>query len=115
MALVDSLYWDGTGLYLFAKRLEAGKFVWPPVVDSVMVLTPAQLALLVEAMDWRRTVAPEALRMPVAVTMNFGFSRTSDTAGEFPAAVWRWNLGAGCWLTATSRCFAQGQHHVSSP
>ena len=52
------LYWDGTGLCLFAKRLEAGKFVWPPIVDGGMVLTPAQLGLLLEAMDWRRTVAP---------------------------------------------------------
>jgi len=49
------------------KRLEAGKFVWPPIVDGGMVLTPAQLGLLVEAMDWRRTVAPEAPRRPVAV------------------------------------------------
>jgi transposase len=61
------LYYDGTGLCLFAKRLESGKFVWPPIVDGKMVLTPAQLALLVEAMDWRRTVAPEIPRRPVAV------------------------------------------------
>jgi len=40
------LYYDGTGLCLFAKRLESGKFVWPPIVDGKMVLTPAQLALL---------------------------------------------------------------------
>jgi transposase len=61
------LYWDGTGMCLFAKRLENGKFVWPPIVDGGMVLTPAQLALLVEAIDWRRTVAPEAPRQPVTV------------------------------------------------
>jgi len=39
---------------LFAKRLERHKFVWPPIVDGTLTLTPAQLALLVEAMDWRR-------------------------------------------------------------
>jgi transposase len=61
------LYYDGTGLCLFAKRLESGKFVWPPIVDGGMVLTPAQLALLVEAIDWRRTVAAEVPRRPVAV------------------------------------------------
>lgn len=61
------LYYDGSGLCLFAKRLERGKFVWPPIVDGSMVLTPAQLALLVEAMDWRRTVAVEPPRKPVAV------------------------------------------------
>ena len=54
------LHYDGTGLCLFAKRLERGKFVWPPIVDGEMVLTPAQVALLLEAMDWRRTVAAAA-------------------------------------------------------
>jgi len=32
-----------------------------------MVLTPAQLTLLLEAMDWRRTVAADTPRRPVAV------------------------------------------------
>ena len=49
------------------KRLERGKFVWPPIVDGGMLLTPAQMALLIEAIDWRRTVAPELPRRPVAV------------------------------------------------
>jgi transposase len=49
------------------KRLESGKFVWPPIVDGGMILTPAQLALLLEAIDWRRTVAAELPRKPVAV------------------------------------------------
>src|SRR3984885_1569375 len=61
------LYYDGTGLCLFAKRLESGKFVWPPIVDGGMILTPAQLALLLEAIAWRRTVAAELPRKPVAV------------------------------------------------
>ena len=61
------LLWDGTGLCLFAKRLEKGRFVWPPIVDGGMTLTPAQLALLIEAMDWRRTVAPPAPEQPMLV------------------------------------------------
>ena len=44
-----------------------GRFVWPPIVDGAMTLTPAQLAVLVEAMDWRRTVAPEPPRRPMLV------------------------------------------------
>ena len=62
---VKILYWDGTGLCLFAKRLEKGRFVWPPVVDGCLCLSPAQLALLLEGMDWRRTVQIDAPRQPV--------------------------------------------------
>jgi len=65
--IVKLLWWDGDGLCLFAKRLESGKFVWPPIVDGQMVLTPAQLTLLLEAMDGRRTVAADTPRRPVAV------------------------------------------------
>jgi transposase len=45
-------------LWRLAKRLEKDRFVWPPIIDGAMTLTPAQMAVLVEAMDWRRTVAP---------------------------------------------------------
>ncbi|WP_245278075.1 transposase [Methylosinus sp. PW1] len=47
------------------KRLEKGKFVWPPIVEGALQLTAAQLALLIEGIDWRRTVAPEAPERPV--------------------------------------------------
>ena len=49
---------DGSGPRLFAKRLEKGKFVWPPIVEGALQLTAAQLALLLEGIDWRRTVTP---------------------------------------------------------
>lgn len=62
---LKALYWDGSGMCLFAKRLEQGKFVWPPIVDGAVTLTPAQLALLVEAMDWRRTIAPPTPAPPM--------------------------------------------------
>jgi transposase len=61
------LYWDGSGLCLFAKRLEKGRFVWPPIVEGRLMLTAAQLALLVEGIDWRRTVAPELPPRPTRV------------------------------------------------
>ena len=61
---IKVLYWDGSGLCLFAKRLEKGRFVWPPIIDERLQLTPGQLSLLIEGMDWRRTVAMEVEYRP---------------------------------------------------
>jgi transposase len=49
------------------KRLEKGRFVWPPIVDGSMTLSPAQFSILVEAMDWRRTIAPPPPAQPMLV------------------------------------------------
>lgn len=53
---LKAVWWDGTGLCLFAKRLERGSFVWPIVKEGALVLTNAQLAMLIEGLDWRRAV-----------------------------------------------------------
>jgi transposase len=47
------LWWDGQGLCLFAKRLEKGRFVWHQAKDGAVFLTPAQLSMLLEGIDWR--------------------------------------------------------------
>ena len=61
--LIKILWWDGQGLCLFAKRLEKGRFVWPTTTRSgAVALTPAQLSMLLEGIDWRapvRTWRPE--------------------------------------------------------
>jgi len=64
---VKILHWDGTGLCLYAKRMEKGVFVWPPVLDERLHLTAAQLALLIEGIDWRRTVAAPVPQRPAIV------------------------------------------------
>jgi len=51
---VKILWWDGDGMCLFAKRLERGKFVWPRATSGTVSLSPAQLAMLIEGIDWRR-------------------------------------------------------------
>lgn len=51
--LVKVLYWDGQGFCLFAKRLEKGRFVWPITREGSVTLTPAQLSMLLEGIDWR--------------------------------------------------------------
>ena len=54
--LLKLLWWDGDGLCLFAKRLERGRFIWPRAEQGVAVLTPAQLSMLLEGIDWRRPI-----------------------------------------------------------
>jgi transposase len=62
---IKLVFWDGTGVCLFAKRLEEGAFRWPKIENGVMRLSAAQLSALLEGLDWRRvrqakdTVAPQ--------------------------------------------------------
>ena len=51
---IKLVFWDGTGLRLFAKRLEDGIFRWPKIENGVMKLSAAQLSALLEGLDWRR-------------------------------------------------------------
>ena len=60
--MIKVLWYDGQGLLLLAKRLERGRFVWPQAVSGSVCLTPAQLSMLLEGIDWRmpaRTWQPE--------------------------------------------------------
>ncbi|WP_164935257.1 IS66 family insertion sequence element accessory protein TnpB [Bradyrhizobium zhanjiangense] len=50
---IKLVFWNGTGLCLFAKRLEDGIFRWPKIEDGVMRLSAAQLSALLEGLDWR--------------------------------------------------------------
>ena len=54
--LLKVLYWDGQGFCLFAKRLEKGRFIWPVTTDGAVRLTPAQLSMLLEGIDWRAPI-----------------------------------------------------------
>jgi len=63
---VKLVFWDGSGLCLFSKRLEEGKFVWPRIADGVMRLSAAQLSALLEGLDWKRVHVARSTR-PQAV------------------------------------------------
>jgi transposase len=63
---IKLIFWDGTGLCLYAKRLEDGQFRWPKVQDGVMRLTSAQLGALLEGLDWRRVHQALRTRTPLA-------------------------------------------------
>jgi transposase len=61
--LIKILWHDGQGMCLLAKRLERGRFVWPQAESGVVHLSPAQLSMLLEGIDWRRpqrTIRPQA-------------------------------------------------------
>ena len=63
--LIKILWHDGLGLSLYAKRLERGRFVWPPIMATSSARSPeersvtisaAQLAYLLSGIDWRNPV-----------------------------------------------------------
>ena len=65
--LIKILWHDGLGLSLYAKRLERGRFVWPPGVtapsselrppeERAVSISAAQLAYLLSGIDWRNPV-----------------------------------------------------------
>jgi len=58
------LVWDGSGLVLVWKQLEANTFRWPPIVDGVMRLTSIEFAALFDGIDWRRVQATREIPKP---------------------------------------------------
>ena len=44
---------DGVGLSLYARRLDRGKFIWPSAKEGVVSISAAQMAYMLEGIDWR--------------------------------------------------------------
>jgi transposase len=61
---IKLVYWDGTGVCLFAKRLEDGEFRWPKIQNGVIQLSAAQFSALLEGLDWRRVHAAREIAAP---------------------------------------------------
>jgi len=49
------LFWDGSGLWVCAKRLEKGRFRWPKAEGEKVLLSQAELALLLGGIDLLQT------------------------------------------------------------
>jgi transposase len=61
--LVKILWHDGLGMSLYAKRLERGRFIWPAPANGAVAISAAQLAYMLDGIDWRNpraTWRPEA-------------------------------------------------------
>jgi transposase len=56
--LIKIVFWDGTGLCPFTKRLGHGVFLWPSNIEpgGTLALSSGQLSMLIDGVDWR---APE--------------------------------------------------------
>lgn len=51
---IKILFWDGTGLWCCAKRLERGRFSWPKHSDAAqgkVMLRPEAFAMLTDGID----------------------------------------------------------------
>jgi transposase len=51
--LIKIIWHDGQGACLFTKRLERGRFIWPSVADGAVTISTAQMAYLIDGIDWR--------------------------------------------------------------
>ena len=62
---LKALVWDGSGLWVCAKRLEKGRFHWPEVKDERSVtMRPEELAMLVSGLDLKQARPRNWYRRP---------------------------------------------------
>jgi transposase len=62
---LKALVWDGSGLWVCAKRLEKGRFHWPAAQQVRSVTMRAEeLAMLVNGLDFKQTEARKWYRRP---------------------------------------------------
>ena len=60
---IKILFYDQNEMCLFMKPLDQGRFTWPstqPTVNGAtsIMLSPAQMSMLIEGLEWRTPVRP---------------------------------------------------------
>ncbi len=61
------LFWDGSGLWVCAKRLEKGRFRWPEAESEKVLLSQEELVLLLGGIDLLQTRRRRWHRIAAAV------------------------------------------------
>ncbi len=51
---IKMLYWQDNGFWLLYKRNESGRFIFPPIIDGTMTVSPDQLRWLLSDIDFMR-------------------------------------------------------------
>lgn len=52
---IKILYWDGSGLWVCAKRIEGGRCSWPASSEDSLEYSRAQLTMLLEGIELKNT------------------------------------------------------------
>lgn len=78
---------DGIGVWLAARRLSAGRFVWPPDATGTLSLSPTQFNALVLGLHWKHVGEADC-------TKYSGLQSRRDSADRISSA--RTGATAGC-------------------
>lgn len=54
---IKLLLWDGAGVWLGARRLHRGRFIWPHASDVICTVNQAQWNWLITGVDWQKLSA----------------------------------------------------------
>ncbi|MEF0941649.1 IS66 family insertion sequence element accessory protein TnpB [Rhizobium sp. BR 362] len=60
------VWWDGSGVCLYAKIIEENGFCWPVPSAACVRLDHAQLMALLAGMDWKK-IRPAKVRRPLSI------------------------------------------------
>ena len=59
---IKAVWFDGTGVCLFAKTLVDAQFCWPRIGPATLQLNHSQLLALVDGLDWKKVRPVDAKR-----------------------------------------------------
>lgn len=86
-AQLKMIWHDGIGMSLYVKRLERGRFIWPPTVKGVVSISSAQLSYLLSGIDWRNpsythTYLPSSGAIAGCLSANKELAHDAHNAGR---------------------------------